>query len=169
MVITAHIVPVSAILPSQARKGTWLTAAHAVRFLFCAALLISQLACLHKSPLRRETINREMDEMASSIARNPGNIAALKEKRFGGTGYVYALDRDGTVIYHPQTALAGMNFAGNPLVRHMLELKSGCLVQYFEGMDKLMVFRPAGDGGIVCLTISLAEIEGDRTGCEELK
>ena len=110
-----------------------------------------------------------MDELASVITRNRGNVSSLKGKKVGDTGYYYAIDREGIIIFHPQSALAGMNFSGNPLVRRMLEKKSGCLAHYFEGMDRIVLFRPAGDGGILCLTISPAEIGGDRSGCEELK
>lgn len=110
-----------------------------------------------------------MDELATMIARNPGNVASLRGKKVGDTGYFYAIDREGIIIFHPQSALAGMNFSGNLLVRRMLEKKSGCLAHYFEGMNRIVLFRPAGDGGVLCLTVSPAEIEGDRSDCEELK
>jgi len=134
-----------------------------------AAVLVFETSCLHKSPIRRETLHRDMDVISSSLERNSGNLAALKGRRFGTTGYVYTFDSDGIVIYHPQSALAGMSFEGNPAVRRMLELKSGCLVQHLEGRDRMMVFRPAGNGGIVCLTIALDEVEDGGTGCVELK
>jgi hypothetical protein len=110
-----------------------------------------------------------MEEIATMITRNRGNLSSLKGRKVGDTGYYYAIDREGVIIFHPQGALAGMDFSGNPLVRRMLEKKSGCLAHYFEGMDRIVLFRPAGDGGILCLTISPAELGGDRSGCEELK
>ncbi len=155
--------------PSRTRESGLITVFRAASCIILAAVLVFETSCLHKSPIRRETLHRDMDRISSSLERNAGNLAALKDRRFGATGYVYAFDRDGIVTYHPQSALAGMSFEGNPAVRRMLEMKSGCLVQHLEGRDRMMVFRPAGNGGIVCLTIALDEVEGGATGCVELK
>lgn len=156
-------------LPSFATRLAMLTTVRTILFFLFTIIVIAHSACLHKSPVRRESIHRDMDALSSTLAKNPGNLSLLRDRRVGNSGFVYAIDREGIVIYHPQTVLAGMNFEGNPLVRRMLEMKSGCLVQYFEGRDRLVVFRPAGDGGVICLTIALEEVEDGRVGCEEMK
>jgi len=65
--------------------------------------------------------------------------------------------------------MTGMSFAAIPMIQRILEKKEGCLSQYIEGMEKIVLFRPAGDGRILCLTVSPRDIVGCPPECEEMK
>ncbi len=139
----------------------------------CAAALTAALilsaGCLHKSPLRRESLTAEIDRTAAVLSRDMSRYDEIKNRRVGTSGYFYVIDGEGTVLFHPQGALAGMSFSAVPMVQRILEKKKGCLSQSIEGMEKIVLFRPARGGRTLCLTVSVRDIEGGLPECEEMK
>ncbi len=146
------------------------------RFVFNCSIFVSFLllitasfSCMHKSPVRRETIATEIDGMIQVLQRNLSPESRFSENKIGKTGYFYLIDAEGTVLFHPQSALTGMSFSDNPLIKRIMEKKSGCIIQFFEGMNKTVFFKPAGNNSIICFTISTAEISGPVGDCENMK
>ncbi len=96
------------------------------------------------------------------------NIVPVK---IGATGYVYVMDRTGTIIIHPVKELEGVNHSGRQdarghyFVRTMLEKKNGEIVYYWknpgeqEPLKRLVAFNEVPETGwIVASTIVYDEI-----------
>jgi Cache sensor signal transduction histidine kinase (EC 2.7.3.-) len=64
--------------------------------------------------------------------------AKIKNKRVGKTGYIYCIDRSGTLKIHPEaegrTIIDAKDSDGNPFIREMVENKSGWIRYPWENV-----------------------------------
>ncbi len=119
--------------------------------------------------IREESILNRLNGIAGSLNINFDDIHKLSDKRIGRTGYYYAIDIDGRVIYHPQKGLIGFSFKDDPFIKRVIELKKGCIRQSFEGVEKIIFFRSIDEKSILCFTISSNEIQMHQyLNCENL-
>lgn len=134
-----------------------------------APLLSIFLMCSHTLMLRMDTVLSHTDETAKSLSSNSLSPSALKNIKIGKSGYYYIMDYEGTVIAHPNPSIEGINFSGIPMVNSILEKKSGCFIQFFDGMEKMLIFRNAEPHGILCFTITTDEVGGAKGECERIE
>ena len=116
---------------------------------FLAPLMSIFLMCSHTLMLRMETVFSHTDETAKSLSSNRLSPSALKNIKIGKNGYYYLMDYEGTVIAHPNPSIEGINFSGIPMVNSILEKKSGCFIQFFDGREKIVIFRNADRKSVV--------------------
>ncbi len=134
-----------------------------------SVLLCLFLVCAHGSPFHTETIFTKIDEVANSISANRMAQSALKDMKVGKSGYYYLMDHEGTVLCHPNPSIEGINFSGIPMVKSILEKKSGCYIHFFDGREKIVIFRSAEPQGILCFTIHAEEVEGAGNHCQRFE
>ncbi len=148
-------------------------AARQLSFKKCCAVMAPVIfifiTCAPGLVLRAETIFSNIDQVAKSLAANRIAPSKLKDMKVGKSGYYYLLDNEGTVLSHPNQSIEGINFSGIPMVKAILEKKSGCFIQFFDGREKIIVFRNAEPRGVLCLTIDSEEVEGGSEKCQRLE
>ncbi len=134
------------------------------------AALAAFLSCATGSMLESNEVSAEFRKTFEPLYRSPLAIDSIRQRRVGATGYYYLVSPQGIIIYHPQSAIVGMNFSENPLVKRIMREKNGCLRHLFEGTEKVLIFRPLADGSILCLTLSTGEItDPGALGCAEFR
>jgi hypothetical protein len=137
---------------------------------FIGILAISGfLLCAHIHILNPDAVFHHADGIAQSLRTGAITPQSVKNLKVGKSGYYYILDNEGTVIAHPNASIEGINVSGIPLVQRAAEKKSGCFIQFFDGMEKVVVFRNAGTHGTLILTVSRDDISGPISGCERLE
>ncbi len=137
--------------------------------LIIVPFLFAFFLCAHRSPFHTETIFTKIDEVAASLSANRISHSALKDIKMGKSGYYYLMDHEGTVLYHPNPSIEGINFSGIPMVKSILEKKSGCFIHYFDGQEKIVIFRSAEPQGILCFTINVEEVQGAGNHCQRFE
>jgi hypothetical protein len=134
------------------------------------AALAAVLSCAAGTMLKSNEISAEFRKTFEPLYRSPLAIDSIRQRRVGASGYYYLISPQGAIIYHPQSAIVGMRFSENPLVKRIMQEKNGCLRHLFEGTEKILVFRALADGSTLCLTLSTVEIaDADALGCEEFR
>lgn len=63
----------------------------------------------------------------------------LNNIKIGNTGYVYIMDSNGSVIFHPE--IKGENLKGLDFSKKIIETKNGVLEYTFEGVHRLAYYR----------------------------
>ncbi len=135
-----------------------------------AVTLAAAISCATGPMMESNEVSAEFRKTFEPLYRSPLAIDSIRQRRVGATGYYYLVSPQGVIIYHPQSAIVGMNFSENPLVKRIMREKNGCLRHLFEGTEKILIFRPLADGSILCLTLSTAEIaDPGALGCGEFK
>lgn len=131
-----------------------------------APLLAALMMCANHQIQNAEAACNSVDEAAKSLSTGSISQSALKNIKVGKSGYYYLLDGEGTVLAHPNPSIEGINFSGIPMVKSILEKKSGCFLQFFDGREKIVIFRNAGPKGILCFTINAEEVKGGSEKCQ---
>ncbi len=132
--------------------------------------VFSTFMCRYSGQVRISDIRLQMNRIIGNVDRDYRNMVKVKDMRVGKTGYLYVISKNGRVIVHPQEALVGYSFIDNPLIKTILKMKSGCILQDLEGRRRYVFFRPVADQGFLCLSISTDDLD-HSTGnimCSEL-
>lgn len=137
--------------------------------IFCFFIMISAIACIQQRKLTSMEINRIADETAYQLKMNKITPISIKNIKFGKSGHCYLLDFEGTVISHPTHSVEGINFSGIPMIINILKKRSGCYIHFFDGKEKIIIFRNAEPHGILCLSISSNEVEFIKENCERFE
>jgi two-component system NtrC family sensor kinase len=79
------------------------------------------------------------DELVSDEEREEhlwSSVEVLQELLVGRTGYFYAVDSSGEVIFHPDESIVGTNQSGKEPVDQQVSLKSGYLEYMWQNSDE---------------------------------
>ncbi|MCX7679158.1 MAG: hypothetical protein N2316_08045 [Spirochaetes bacterium] len=125
--------------------------------------------CIHSPRIPSSTILHTITKIAEDMQSQKITPTALRNIKIGQSGYCYLLDPEGTVISHPHPSIEGINFSGIPLIKLILQQKSGCFIQFIEGQEKIIIFRSAEPYGILCASISAHEVELEKKSCERFE
>ncbi len=110
-------------------------------------------ACATVSAVSADRIRSEMASIKEDITDNREHIVKLKDKRIGATGYFYIIDTDGSVVFHPQSALIGSSFKNNKFINRIIDEKNGCLANQLGNRIHMVFFEQLNDSEILCLSI----------------
>jgi hypothetical protein len=134
---------------------------------FLAALTVTLAGCATAGKISGEAIRRDMDIVAEKAGNDPSWLQALKGRRIAGSGYYYIIDRNGIVVFHPQGLLVGSNMKNFWFIQQVLRKEKGCFsyIMGKAGQVHLVVFRPMGETGILCLSIPAGEVADYAAFC----
>ena len=132
------------------------------------SLFIITLCCT-TTILRRDELDNQFKSIIERLNRYPDRLAMLKNKKIGFSGYFYIIDSTGRVVYHPKEALIGMSFFNNPFVKSILYKRAGCVKGASGGEARVMIFRPLGSDRILCLSLSINEVDLSEFVCDDYK
>jgi hypothetical protein len=121
--------------------------------------------CVTAVPVTVDRIRSEMAEIKKNIAENRGSIEKLKDKRVGTTGYYYIVDTDGSVVFHPQSALIGSSFKNNRFISKIIEEKTGCLANQLGNRVHMVFYDQLNDSEILCLSILSDDLHAPPADC----
>src|SRR5690606_33043514 len=76
-------------------------------------------------------------------------LANVLERHFHQDGsHLYVVDRNGTLIYHPEAERVGENITGNPVIEAVLDGRLGAeTLRNSKGVDMLAGFAPVTRAG----------------------
>jgi len=87
---------------------------------------------------RRFMLGEISEEQAKRLAR-----AILLAQQVGKTGYIYGVDSNGTVVFHPRESLVGEEFSRFAFIREQMRLKHGYLEYEWKNPDEEMLHPKA--------------------------
>jgi len=135
-----------------------------------AVIAVSTLYCGHGNIVNSGAVREDITLTMNSLNRSALTIRNLNRKRVGKSGYYYIVDAAGTIVSHPQSAMAGFRLGENPFIQYIVRHKSGCVVQTIEGRTRIILFRTLRNDAILCLTIPAGEVSPDMLqSCEEFR
>ncbi len=107
--------------------------------------------------LADDNITPQEDESIKKELKN------LKEELYesnGQAGYGYILDKDGTILYHPNPESVGKSLNDEAFAQEMIAKKKGYIEYEWEGKTKIAVFEQLPNGWIYASSIYLDEMMG---------
>jgi hypothetical protein len=132
-------------------------------------LLLFAISCGRQVRPEYSAIRQEFDRISRMVEQDRSRVRRLENYRVADTGFFYILDREGTVVFHPEAVLIGRSFGSFPFVRAILEEKEGCLIYRVASRQQVVLFAPLNPREIICLTMELGEVRGDLPACREME
>ena len=132
-----------------------------------AGILIHILGCASTGPITSSGIRTDMASIKSDIAAGKNIVEQLKKKRTGKTGFYYIVDFEGTVVFHPQSALIGTSFKDHWFINKLATDRSGCLMYRLGNRTHLVFFEQVGESEILCFSILADDLSQPPMECQQ--
>ncbi len=71
--------------------------------------------------------------------------ARLKSEKIGKTGYMFVMDGQGNILFHPSSSLEGKNLLKYPFIQEMAKNKNGFSRYFWEGKEKIVAYSYFAD------------------------
>ncbi len=134
-----------------------------IAILSCTVILLAGCAGMQRYSTSRLTSN--LARVKSRIELDRKYMFRLKDRRIGRSGFYYILDRNGTIVFHPQSFLIGNSFKRYWFVEKILQRRRGCLRYSLGKKGHVVFFEPLGEDEILCLAILAEEVSGRTDHC----
>ena len=122
-------------------------------------LCIILVSCSTGQGVGEDSVKRELYSTRRAIADHGSDVAFLRDKRVGQSGYFYIINKQGIVVFHPNQILIGRNFSEFDFTARIIEKEEGVLHYGREGMMYRVYFVPLDGDEILCLSIPENEIK----------
>ncbi|WP_236692750.1 methyl-accepting chemotaxis protein [Aneurinibacillus tyrosinisolvens] len=92
---------------------------------------------------------KEGESGTAASSRIAAIVNDVKENYYGSNGlqgYAYIIDRNGTVLYHPDSKTAGTSIAKEKFAQDILQQRTGYLTYMWKGEEKIASFAELPNG-----------------------
>ncbi len=134
--------------------------------LFMAIILAG--ACSVTGPVTVASIQKDVENFRSDIAKDRNAILSIKTRRVAKSGFYYIINGDGKIVFHPRPLLVGADFSRFLFVKEILKKREGCFFHSMGEVSQLMIFRQLNSDEILCLSIPSEEVHEENLTCENL-
>lgn len=133
-----------------------------------AALILSSCASDQKKDIiiTPEYVRHEFDRIKKSVMSNRANVYQLQKYHLGENGFFYIIDKEGTLVFHPQTVLIGKNYKIFPFMKTVLSSGSGCTKYIMGDTELFLIYEKIGKNEVLCLSIPSFEVAGRINSCK---
>ena len=127
------------------------------------------LGCASTGKTDGTALEEEFASVRQAVIKDSRAIEELHRSEVAPeTGYYYILNRQGRIIHHPNKILVGANFSTYPFIKEIIARGAGCLHHGAGEASLLMIFRPLGNGEILCLSVNTREVKSLTMKCDAL-
>ena len=133
----------------------------------CLLALALVSGCATAVIITGDSINAQMASIKNEINLNRESINKLKNTRVGATGFFYVIDTDGSVVFHPQSAIIGSSFKNHWFINKILEEKTGCLTYQLGNRTHVIFFDQLNDSEMLCLSIVSDDLQSLPAHCRQ--
>ena len=96
-------------------------------------------------------------------------VERLKNRRLGKSGFYYIVDFEGTVVFHPQSALIGTSFKDHWFIEKLTGEKTGCMMYRLGNRTHVIYFDQISDSEILCFSILADDLRQPPLDCQMLE
>jgi len=144
-----------------------------IKHLAAAALFFA--GCVSSSVIKGSSLAGEIEKEAAALNKNMERVYELKSKRVASSGFYYVINREGRVVFHPQTILIGADMSNMNFVTAALQQGNGCIEYTLDTVDMvdrkvfILFFRLIKNDSILCLSIPKEEVSGSYGECVDFE
>ncbi len=128
-------------------------------------IVITLIGCAGVQQYGFDRLASRLDRVRNRIELDRKYMYQLRDIRIGKTGFFYILDRNGTIVFHPQAFLIGNSFKQYWFVEKIIQMRRGCLRYSLGKKGHVVFFEPLGESEIICLAILAEEVSGTIDHC----
>jgi hypothetical protein len=132
-------------------------------------IFIHLFGCASTGPVTSSRIRDDMASIKKDFAAGKNIVERLKNKRIGKTGFYYIVNFDGTVVFHPQSALIGSSFKDHWFIEKLAADRSGCMMYRLGNRTHVIFFDQINDSEILCFSILADELRQPPLDCQQLE
>ena len=129
-------------------------------------LILHLFSCASVGPVTPNRIRAEIASIKSDLAAGKNIIDQLKNKRLGKSGFYYIVDFDGTVVFHPQSALIGSSFKDHWFINKLTTDRSGCMMYRLGNRTHVIFFEQVSNNDILCFSILADDLSKPPLDCQ---
>jgi hypothetical protein len=134
-----------------------------------SAILIQMTGCSSIGPVTSSRISGDIASIKKDIAAGKNVTDQLRKKRVGKTGFYYIIDFEGTVVFHPQSALIGTSFKDHWFTNKLIADRNGCLMYRLGNRTHVVFFEQVGESEILCFSILADDLSKPPLECQLLE
>jgi hypothetical protein len=136
---------------------------------FCVLVAFLVAGCASVGPVTSDRIRAEIASIKKDIAAGKNVVEQLKKKRLGQSGFYYIVDFDGTVVFHPQSALIGSSFKDHWFINKLTSDRSGCMMYRLGNRTHVIYFEQVSDSDILCFSILADDLSKPPLDCQQVE
>jgi len=134
------------------------------------AVIMSHLVgCASTGPVTSSRIRDDIASIKKDFAAGKNIIERLKKKRVGKTGFYYIVDLEGTVVFHPQSALIGSSFKDDWFIDKLTTDRTGCMMYRLGNRTHVIYFDQISESEILCFSILADDLRQPPPDCQQLE
>jgi hypothetical protein len=134
-----------------------------------AVIFIQVFGCSSMGPVTSNRIREDIASIKKDIAAGKNITEQLKNKRIGKTGFYYIVDFEGTVVFHPQSALIGSSFKDHWFINKLTTDRNGCMMYRLGNRTHVIFFEQVSDSEILCFSILADDLSTPPLDCQQLE
>jgi hypothetical protein len=155
------------IVPGQGNMRSFILR-HAC-FGLAAVILMQLFGCASTGPVTSSRIRDDIASIKKDFAAGKNIIEHLKKKRIGKTGFYYIVDLEGTVVFHPQSALIGSSFKDHWFIDKLTADRTGCMMYRLGNRTHVVYFDQISESEIICFSILADDLSQPPLDCQQLE
>jgi hypothetical protein len=132
-----------------------------------AVIFMQICSCSSVGPVTSNRIRADIASIKKDIAAGKNITEQLKNKRIGKTGFYYIVDFEGTVVFHPQSALIGSSFKDDWFINKLTSDRNGCMVYRLGNRTHVVFFEQVSDSEILCFSILADDLSSPPLDCRQ--
>lgn len=134
-----------------------------------AVAFMQIFGCSSIGPVTSNRIRANIAAIKKDIAAGKNITEQLKNKRIGKTGFYYIVDFEGTVVFHPQSALIGSSFKDDWFINRLTTDRNGCMMYRLGNRTHVVFFEQVSDSDILCFSILADDLSSPPLDCKLLE
>ncbi|MBN2080086.1 MAG: hypothetical protein JW838_14050 [Spirochaetes bacterium] len=120
------------------------------------AAFMTLARCASTGPVTPGRIQKKLASVKDSLVRDRNAMRSLDRHRVGRSGFMYVVDTEGRVVFHPQTVLIGSSFKDHWFINRIVAEGTGCISYRLGNRIHLVFFDAINETEVLCCSI-LAE------------
>lgn len=134
-----------------------------------AAILVHLIGCASTGPVTSSRIRDDIASIKKDFSAGKNIVERLKKKRVGKSGFYYIVDFEGSVVFHPQSALIGTSFKDHWFIEKLTTDRSGCMMYRLGNRTHVIYFDQISDSEILCFSILADDMRQPPLDCQQLE